>query len=93
MGGMAEQDLLDTWRRRRPKMVARLERLKILQEMAHVLWNLKADAAHAYRKAGMGPTDAREQAEREWLLNEPETEDSPEVDPPDQITTLPTPSN
>jgi hypothetical protein len=90
MGGQAERNLMSHWRLNRPQMVARLERLGILQELAHVLENLRAQTVREYLDSGMGPTDAREQADQDWLLLDPEAPDSPEPDPLDRITTLQT---
>lgn len=85
LGSPAEADLTRHWRLNRPQMVARLERLNVLPQMAHVLWHLMYQAEKANKAAGMPPTDAAEQAERDWLLMEPEQAES--LDPLDRITT------
>lgn len=77
MGGAAEEEMLRRWSRLRPKMMAELLRLGIAKQLAHVLENRRAEAVKRYLKAGMYLSDAREQAERDWLLNEPESDESP----------------
>ena len=93
MGSLVERDLVTHWRAHRPKMVARLERLGILREMAHVLWHLMRQTEKQLLASGMAVTDAAEQAERDWLLQEPEAEELDQPDPLDQIPTSQSPSN
>lgn len=64
--------ILSTWRSSSPEMVRRLEALKILDDMAFVCQERMWRTAELYRKGGMYFTDAREQAEREHLMLEPE---------------------
>lgn len=66
------RQILETWRRDSPKMVARLEKQRILDDLAFVCQERMWRAAKEYRKAGLPVTDAREQAERDHLMLEPE---------------------
>lgn len=66
------KQILETWRRDSPQMVARLEKLKILDDLAFVCQERMWQATEDNRKSGMPPTDAREQAERDHLMLEPE---------------------
>lgn len=75
-GSKMERDLIRHWRQNSPRMVKRLEAQKALAAAAHVLVDRALEAATDYKRAGMAPTDAREQAEREWLLKEPESDPS-----------------
>ena len=54
------------------KMVARLEKQGILDDLAFVCQERMWRAAKDNRKAGLPVTDAREQAERDHLMLEPE---------------------
>ncbi|MEH6502189.1 hypothetical protein [Halopseudomonas aestusnigri] len=64
--------ILSTWRSSSPKMVRELEALKILDDMAFVCQERMWRTAELYQNGGMYFTDAREQAEREHLMLEPE---------------------
>ena len=66
------QQLLEAWRRDSPKMVARLEKQGILDDLAFVCQERMWRAAKDNRRAGLPVTDAREQAERDHLMLEPE---------------------
>ena len=66
------QQILEAWRRDSPKMVARLEKQGILDGLAFVCQERMWRAAKDNRKAGLPVTDAREQAERDHLMLEPE---------------------
>lgn len=66
------QQILEAWRRYSPKMVARLEKQGILDDLAFVCQERMWRAAKDNRKAGLPVTDAREQAERDHLMLEPE---------------------
>ena len=66
------QQILEAWRRDSPKMVARLEKQGILEDLAFVCQERMWRAAKDNRKAGLPVTDAREQAERDHLMLEPE---------------------
>ena len=66
------QQILEAWRRDSPKMVARLEQQRILDDLAFVCQERMWRAAKDNRKAGLPVTDAREQAERDHLMLEQE---------------------
>ena len=66
------QQILEAWRRDSPKMVARLEKQGTLEDLAFVCQERMWRAAKDNRKAGLPVTDAREQAERDHLMLEPE---------------------
>ena len=66
------RQILETWRRDSPKMVARLEKQGTLEDLAFVCQERMWRAAKDNRKAGLPVTDAREQAERDHLMLEPE---------------------
>ena len=70
------QEILRYWEANRPKMLAELRHLGLpALTLATYLQAKMATAAHEYLMGGMPPTDAREQAEQEWLLMEPEDEE------------------
>jgi hypothetical protein len=53
----------------------------LLPLLAFVLDHLMYESRRAYVKAGWPPTDAEEQATKEWLLLEPETENESDQGP------------
>jgi hypothetical protein len=69
--------ILKAWRILRPQMWAKLKEDGTAEDLALVLQVAMWNAVDQYEKAGMPPTDARELAEREWLLMEPENEPEP----------------
>ncbi len=69
--------ILKAWRILRPKMWASLKENGTAEDLALVLQVAMWDAVDRYEKAGIPPTDARELAEREWLMMEPENEPEP----------------
>ena len=69
------QQILKAWQTVRPKMWAELQRQELANDLALVSQVAMWEASDRYEKAGMPPTDATEQAERECLMMEPETED------------------
>lgn len=71
---LMHREILKTWRAQRPQMVARLEKLGILDDLAFVVQERMWETLDMYEKSGMPPTDAREQAEMEHLMLEPEDE-------------------
>jgi hypothetical protein len=77
------------WRAHRPKMTARLERLGILAEFAHVMETNRSNAEQQNRQAGMYWTDAAEQAEQAWTLMTPEAEDPEPTDDSEEAGSLP----
>lgn len=76
LGDQIQTRMIDNWREIRPKMVADLERQGILAEFAHLLLVRREETEDRYLAAGMGWPDSREQANLDWLINAPETEDA-----------------
>ena len=66
------QRILATWKADSPAMYLRLRTQGVLEAMAFVCQQRMWEEAARLRKAGMSVTDAREQAEREHLMLEPE---------------------
>ena len=85
------QRILEAWHRDSPQMAARLERQGILDDLAFVSQERMWQAAAQYRKGGMPVTDAREQAERDHLMLEPEKAEPTEARMPQEAeaATLP----
>lgn len=65
--------ILATWKRDSPEMTKRLRDLQVLDDMAFVCQERMWQANDDYRASGMPPTDARETAEKEHLMLEPES--------------------
>lgn len=65
--------ILATWKRDSPQMTKRLRNLQVLDDLAFVCQERMWQANDGYRASGMPPTDARETAEREHLMLEPES--------------------
>ena len=86
-GGWAQRDLIARWRRDRPKMAASLAEQGVLVAFAHLTLQRADDWEVKYRTAGMPIPDAREQAARDWLLQEPESEEENPL--PQPILNLP----
>src|SRR5687767_3142541 len=63
---------LETWKRDSPRMWARLEAAKLANPLAKVLQARMWDRQGELIRGGMPVTDAREVAERENLMLEPE---------------------
>lgn len=76
IGGQKEREMIALWRQIRPRMVARLEQLGILEEFAHLLNQRRNEAEDAYLKAGMGWPDSREEANKDWLINDPQADEA-----------------
>jgi hypothetical protein len=84
-GSPLEQTVMRRWRENRPEMYLSLEKQGALKPLAHVLVDRFLRAEREYLLAGMPMSDAREQAEAEWLLSDPENDrPNPLLD---QITT------
>ena len=66
------QRILETWKRDSPKMYLRLRSQGVLEAMAFVCQQRMWDEQARLMKSGMPVTDAREQAERQHLMLEPE---------------------
>lgn len=65
--------ILTSWRQDSPEMWQRLQRAELGQKLAYVLQERMWRERDALVKAGMAVTDAREQAERNNLMLEPES--------------------
>ena len=91
-GSPRETEMLQFWRQHRPKMWAALEARKLAVRMAFVLERKRAAAKKQYIQAGMPIPDADQEARKEWMLLEPET-DRPHQSLLGQISTLMTPSS
>jgi len=77
------EGLLKTWQAGRPQMWKRLQNQDLARDLAMVLLVEASQAQARYEVGGLPPTDAREQAQAEWLLLEPETEEAgPEAPEP-----------
>lgn len=81
--------ILARWKQDSPKMWARLERLGLTHKMAFYcqeqMWRMQDELL----KAGYPITDAREVAERETLMLEPETEEPDDSDLPYALQDVP----
>lgn len=64
--------ILATWRQNSPQMVERLTKQGILDDLAFVVQERMWQAMDQNLASGMPITDAREQAERDHLMLEPE---------------------
>lgn len=82
--------ILQAWTQDSPQMMARLKAISpsFPTDLAHVLqarmWAMQKDLI----ESGMAATDAREQAERETLMLEPESQMDPDVLAEAQAETL-----
>lgn len=68
------QRILSTWQQTSPRMWANLEAQELADKMAFVAQERMWRRADELMKSGLPVTDAREQAEREELMLEPESE-------------------
>lgn len=80
-----DKQIKRAWEVGRPEMWARLTNQGLVDDLALVLQVAMWESEKRYLKAGMPPTDAREQAEREWLMLEPE-DDGEENSPWAELT-------
>lgn len=64
--------ILESWKQDSPRMWARLQRAELAEPLAFVVQERMWQERDALVKAGMAMTDAREQAERNHLMLEPE---------------------
>lgn len=71
---LLHQSILETWKRHSPRMHQNLQALQLLTPLAYVLQSRMWDREQELLDVGMPVTDAREQAEKENLLLEPEDE-------------------
>lgn len=66
------KSILATWERDSPKMWANLTKMHLAGPLAYVLQQRMWDRQKELLETGMPVTDAREQAEKELLMLEPE---------------------
>lgn len=69
---MLHQSILETWKRDSPKMYARFKKAGMEEKVAFVMQQRMWAMMDQLMAAGYPVTDAREQAERETLMLEPE---------------------
>ena len=81
---LLHQQIIATWERDSPKMMKELRSLKLVDDMAFVAQERMWRRTDELEESGMPPTDAREIAEREYLMLEPE-ETADEMEPSEQI--------
>lgn len=74
-----EAKLLERWAKVRPQMMERLRKIdpRAPRLLAFVLDARRFEMRQALLDQGMPPTDAEEEATREWLMWEPEAEEPP----------------
>ena len=72
MGSPRQQDMVEFWEYNRPKMHKSLMDLGILKETAYVLESKTWETTDKNREAGMFHSNARRQAEQDWLIMDPE---------------------
>ena len=72
------RQILKAWELYRPEMLVRLNKAGIAEPLANILQARMYATYQTYLKAGMPYTDAREQAEQEWLMLEPEEPETTE---------------
>ena len=75
MGSPLEDQVIQSWKANRPKMVARLAKYGAVNASSSVLVDRMLKSERTNTQAGLPPTDAREEAEKDWLMLEPEEED------------------
>jgi hypothetical protein len=68
--------VLKIWQLNSPRMMRALRRWKAAEPLAHILVDRFIRAERDNIKAGLPPTDAREEAEKDWLMLEPEDDDN-----------------
>lgn len=84
-GSPRESELLKQWHHHRPQMMHRLVAAGLEKKLALVLDHKRYQAMETYIQAGMPIPDAREQAEKDWLLMTTEEDDRNSLGP---ISTL-----
>lgn len=76
------EDVLETWRLNRPKMWKRLRGRVWALPLALILQDYYQQEIEELERAGMPPTDAREEAMADWLMMaSEESEELEEMDP------------
>ncbi len=84
-GSPRESEILKQWHHHRPQMMHRLVAADLHKKLALVLDHKRYQAMQEYQRAGMPIPDAREQAEKDWLLMTTEEDDRDALGP---ISTL-----
>lgn len=72
-----QKEMKAYWKQNRPGMYHRLMTARLLNKMTQVLECKMWEQEEKNQAAGMPWPDSRNQAQQDWLLMEPETEDSP----------------
>ena len=78
MSSPKQQDMITFWEYHRPKMYADLKSQGLLKETAYVLECKMMEERDALNAAGMNSSDAKLQAEQDWMIMDPEDWDEPE---------------
>ena len=91
-GSPRETEILKYWRLHRPIMFRNLTEAGLAVKLAFVLDMKRYEAKKHYIRAGWPPTDAEEEAQKEWLLKEPESDKSHNLPLFDRISSLMIPS-
>jgi hypothetical protein len=81
--------ILATWQKDSPRMWANLQSQGLTEKMAFVVQARMWQRQDELMKAGLPMTDAREEAEREELLLEPETQEPDDSDLPTTLQDAP----
>jgi len=91
-GSPRETDLLQHWFQARPKMLHQLMAVApdLPEKLAFVLVEKQYQAMMAYLAAGMAYPDARQTANQDWLMMEPEQPDREENQPLSALTSIST---
>ena len=78
---LMHEQILETWKRGSPVMWSNLSRLMLTGPLAYVVQAEMWERKKVLMQAGLPVTDAREQAEKETLMLEPEAEQQEADDP------------
>lgn len=66
-----EKWVIETWRAERPDLTAAMQEWGALTQLAHALTNRMLAAETENLKAGFPPSDARQEAVKDWLMFDP----------------------
>lgn len=75
---LLHKQILESWKRDSPQMFARLTKQQTLDDLAYVSQQRMWRQMEQYQAGGMSRADARQEAEREHLMLEPETPELPQ---------------
>lgn len=67
-----EQWVLETWEAERPDLVTAMREWGALAQLAHVLVDRMVKAEAENLKAGLSPSDAKQEAAKDWLMFDPD---------------------